>query len=40
VIVSVAAGKPTDMTSWQLSDDRAAFQPEDIAWAVPPGAIK
>ena len=40
VIVSVASGEPRDMTSWQLADDRSAFQPEEIAWAVPPGAIK
>src|SRR5579872_4642172 len=39
VIVSVAAGEPREMTSWQLSDDRSAFQPEEIAWAVPPGTI-
>ena len=39
VIVSVAAGEPREMTSWQLSDDRSAFQPEEIAWAVPPGKI-
>jgi proteasome lid subunit RPN8/RPN11 len=40
VIVSVAAGEPREMTSWQLSDDRSVFQPEEIAWAVPPGTIK
>ncbi|PYU36144.1 MAG: hypothetical protein DMG31_01895 [Acidobacteria bacterium] len=40
VIVSVASGEPRDMTSWQLSDDRSAFQPEEITWAVPPGMIK
>src|ERR1700688_2455933 len=39
VIVSVAAGEAREMTSWQLSDDRSAFQPEEIAWAVPPGTI-
>jgi proteasome lid subunit RPN8/RPN11 len=40
VIVSVAASEPREMTSWQLSDDRSVFQPEEIAWAVPPGTIK
>jgi proteasome lid subunit RPN8/RPN11 len=40
VIVSVAAGEPREMTSWQLSDDRSVFQPEEIAWAAPPGTIK
>jgi proteasome lid subunit RPN8/RPN11 len=39
IIVSVAGGEPREMTSWQLSDDRV-FQPEEIAWAVPPGTIK
>ena len=40
VIVSVASGEACDMTSWQLSDDRSAFQTEEIAWAIPPGTIK
>ena len=31
VIVSVAAGEPRDMSSWQLTEDRSAFQPEEIA---------
>jgi len=31
VIVSVAQGQPQDMTSWQLSDDRSHFLPEEIA---------
>ena len=31
VIVSVAAGEPRDISSWQLTDDRSAFQPEEIA---------
>lgn len=40
VIVSVAQGKPQQMTSWQLADDRSTFHAEEIAWAVPPGAVK
>ncbi len=40
VIVSVASGEPRDMTSWQLADDRSAFQLEEIAWAVPPGSVR
>ena len=31
VIVSVAAGKPQDMTSWRLSDDRTHFRPEELS---------
>ena len=30
IIVSVAEGKPQDMTSWRLNDDREAFSPEGI----------
>ena len=30
VIVSVANGKPEDMTSWRLNDDRAGFSCENI----------
>ena len=30
IIVSVANGKPQDMTSWRLTDDRAKFTPEDL----------
>lgn len=30
IIVSVAEGKPQDMTSWRLNDDRAEFSPEGI----------
>ena len=30
IIVSVAEGKPQDMTSWRLNDDRAEFSPEEI----------
>ena len=30
VIVSVANGKPAEMTSWRLSDDRAAYACEEI----------
>ena len=31
IIVSVANGKPQDMTSWRLCDDRTEFAGEDIA---------
>lgn len=31
VIVSVASGKPVEMTSWRLSDDRSDYACEDIA---------
>ena len=31
IIVSVAAGKPQDMTSWLLADDRSSFLSEEIA---------
>jgi len=34
VIVSVDAGAPKDLTSWQLEDDRSKFQPEVV---VPEG---
>ncbi|GAC1633345.1 MAG: M67 family metallopeptidase [Candidatus Acidiferrum sp.] len=30
IIVSVAEGKPEDMTSWRLNDDREQFSPEEI----------
>jgi proteasome lid subunit RPN8/RPN11 len=30
VIVSVAQGKPEDMTSWRLNDDRASYEPESV----------
>ena len=30
IIVSVRDGKPEDMTSWRLRDDRSAFDPEDL----------
>ncbi len=33
VIVSVALGKPQDMTSWLLEDDRSKFQREEVATA-------
>jgi proteasome lid subunit RPN8/RPN11 len=38
VIVSVAQGKPQDMTSWRLADDRTHYLPEEIpaAFAVAP----
>jgi proteasome lid subunit RPN8/RPN11 len=31
VIVSVANGKPVEMTSWRLSDDRSEYDCEEIA---------
>jgi len=31
IIVSVANGKPEDMTSWRLSDDRSEYACEEIA---------
>jgi len=31
VIVSVAGGKPAEMTSWRLSDDRSDYASEEIA---------
>ena len=31
VIVSVAGGKPAEMTSWRLSDDRSEYAGEEIA---------
>ena len=30
IIVSVQAGKPTDMTSWRLQEDRSAFDQEEL----------
>ncbi|HLK03070.1 MAG TPA: M67 family metallopeptidase [Candidatus Acidoferrum sp.] len=30
IIVSVAEGKPQDMTSWRLDDNREQFSPEEI----------
>jgi proteasome lid subunit RPN8/RPN11 len=30
VIVSVGQGKPLDLTSWRLEDDRSMFQPEPV----------
>jgi proteasome lid subunit RPN8/RPN11 len=30
IIVSVANGKPEDMTSWRLTDDRSQFLPEGV----------
>ena len=40
IIVSVAAGKPEDMTSWRLVDDRTHYLPEEIATrvAAPPAS--
>jgi proteasome lid subunit RPN8/RPN11 len=34
IIVSVASGKPADMTSWRLVDDRTHYLPEEIATRV------
>jgi len=31
VIVSVAGGKPAEMTSWRLNDDRSEYASEEIA---------
>jgi proteasome lid subunit RPN8/RPN11 len=31
IIVAVAAGKPAEMTSWRLVDDRTHYLPEEIA---------
>jgi len=36
IIVSVAAGKPQEMTSWRLLDDRGEFQPEPLMSARAP----
>ena len=33
IIVSVQAGKPTDMTSWRLQEDRSAFDQEKLTYA-------
>lgn len=30
IIVSVREGRPEEMTSWRLLDDRSAFEPEDL----------
>ena len=35
VIVSVADGKPREMTSWRLCDDRSQFVSEDVAVCDP-----
>jgi proteasome lid subunit RPN8/RPN11 len=35
VIVSVANGKPQEMTSWRLCDDRSQFVSEDVAVCGP-----
>ena len=34
IIVSVLAGKPADMTSWRLQEDRSAFDQEELSWVV------
>jgi proteasome lid subunit RPN8/RPN11 len=34
IIVSVHAGKPLDMTSWRLADDRTHYLPEEIPAAL------
>jgi proteasome lid subunit RPN8/RPN11 len=31
IIIAVASGKPEDMTSWRLRDDRSEFDAEEIA---------
>jgi proteasome lid subunit RPN8/RPN11 len=33
IIVSIRDGKPAEITSWRLQDDRAAYEPEPIASA-------
>ena len=33
IIVSVQAGKPADMTSWRLQEDRSAFDQEELTYA-------
>jgi len=35
IIVSVREGKPEDMTSWRLRDDRSAFDPEELVVDAP-----
>ena len=37
VIVSVRAGKPGEMRSWRLRDDRSQFDEEDITMAADAG---
>lgn len=37
IIVSVANGKPEDMTSWRLNDDRQEFSSERIELRAAPG---
>lgn len=32
IIVSVARGRPADITCWRLREDRSAFEAEDIRW--------
>lgn len=32
IIVSVAQGRPADITCWRLREDRSAFEAEDITW--------
>ena len=32
IIVSVRSGVPEDMTSWRLSEDRSAFEPENLTY--------
>jgi len=32
IIVSVRSGVPEDMTSWRLSEDRSAFEAEDLTY--------
>jgi proteasome lid subunit RPN8/RPN11 len=33
IIVAVRAGTPEDMTSWQLREDRSAFDQEQLTYA-------
>lgn len=40
VIVSVAAGKPGEMTSWRLADDRSRFLPEPVPAQVGAPPVK
>ncbi|HXH06482.1 MAG TPA: M67 family metallopeptidase [Vicinamibacterales bacterium] len=32
VIVSVAGGRPGEVTCWRLRDDRSGFDPEELSW--------
>jgi proteasome lid subunit RPN8/RPN11 len=39
IIVSVASGQPTEMTSWTLREDRSAFEPETLTDLDAAGAV-